>query len=302
MIVVIGATGHTGSTLAEKLLEKGLKVRAVGRDEGRLDPLKRKGAEPFVADVTDAKGLARAFSGAEAVYAMIPPNVASPNVLEYQNRVSDAIAAAIEQAGITQAVVLSSIGAEKPDKTGPVVGLHSLEKKLESINRLNVVFLRAGYFMENILPQIGVIQSFGMMAGPVSSDLALPMIATRDIGSAAAEILAACAIQGKQRRELLGERDVTYTQVAKAVGSTIGKPDLQYRQMPPAQLRPALTQMGMSANMADLLLEMSDSLNSGYMRALEPRSKGNTTSTSIEEFVADVFAPAYQARAAGAGR
>ena len=300
MHVVIGATGHTGSTVAEKLLAKGEKVRVVGRDERKLEQFSQKGAEAFVADVTDASAMERAFAGAEAAYVMIPPNMASPNVLAFQQRVTDAMASALQKNSVNRAVVLSSIGADKPEKTGPVVGLRRLEERLESIGGLNVLFLRAGYFMENTLPQVGVIQSFGNMAGPVRADLPLPMIATRDIGAAAAEALARRDIHGKQRRELLGARDVSYTQVAKVVGAAIGKPNLQYQQVGAAQLKPALLQMGMSANMVDLLLEMSDALNSGYMRALEPRSAQNTTPTTIETFVAEVLLPVFRAQVARA--
>jgi uncharacterized protein YbjT (DUF2867 family) len=300
MHVVIGATGHTGNVVAEKLLANREKVRVVGRDERRLERFKQKGAEAFVGDVSDASAMARAFSGAEAAYLMLPPNILSPNVLAYQQRVSEALAAALENNGVRHAVVLSSFGADKADRTGPVVGLHTLEKRLDAIPGLNVLFIRAGYFMENILPQVNVIPSVGSMAGPVRSDLALPMIATRDIGVFAAEALSRRDFQGKQRRELLGARDVTYTQVAKAVGAAIGMPDLTYKQVPAAQLKPALTQMGMSPNMADLLLEMAEALNSGHMRPLEPRSPHNTTPTTIETFVAEVFVPAYRAKAARA--
>jgi uncharacterized protein YbjT (DUF2867 family) len=300
MYVVIGATGHTGSIVAEKLLAKREKVRAVGRDERRLERLKEQGAEAVVAEVTDAVALARAFAGADAAYLMVPPNISSPNVPRYQERVSDALVSAVQQSGLRHAVVLSSIGADKSDRTGPVLGLRSLEQKLEAIPGLNVLFLRAGYFMENILPQVAAMQSFGKMAGPVRSDLALPMIATRDIGAVAADFLERRDFQGKQRRELLGARDVTYTQVAKVIGTAIGKPDLTYQQLPATQLKTALTQMGMSPNMADLLLEMAEALNSGHMRALEPRSAQNTTPTTIETFVSEVFVPAYRAKAAGA--
>jgi uncharacterized protein YbjT (DUF2867 family) len=187
MHVVIGATGHTGNVVAEKLLANREKVRVVGRDERRLERFKQKGAEAFVGDVSDASAMARAFSGAEAAYLMLPPNISSPNVLAYQQRVSEALAAALENNGVRHAVVLSSFGADKADRTGPVVGLHTLEKRLDAIPGLNVLFIRAGYFMENILPQVNVIPSVGSMAGPLRSDLALPMIATRDIGDFAAE-------------------------------------------------------------------------------------------------------------------
>ncbi|MGA8102946.1 MAG: NmrA family NAD(P)-binding protein, partial [Candidatus Acidiferrales bacterium] len=232
MYVITGATGNTGSVIAEKLLEAGKKVRVVGREAKRLERFTQNGAEPFVADATDPSALTKALSGADAVYAMIPPNPSSPDVRAHQERVSDALAAAITKSGVRHAVVLSSFGAEKANKTGPVVGLHDLERKLDGIAGLNALYLRAGYFMENVLPQIGVIQSLGMIAGPVRPDLPLPMIATRDIGAMAAEALLRLDFDGKRPRELQGARDVTYTEVARIVGAAIGKPDLAYKQMP----------------------------------------------------------------------
>ena len=300
MFAITGATGNTGAVVAEKLLAQGEKVRVIGRDAGRLARLTQKGAEAFTADITDAAALARAFERAGAVYALLPPNIGAPDVRAYQEGVSDALASALKQASVTHAVVLSSIGAEKPEKTGPVVGLHNLEQKLNAIAGLNAVYLRAGYFMENLLPQVEVIRNFGIAAGPVRADLKLPMIATRDIGALAAEILRPRDFSGTQVRELLGQRDLDYTEAASVIGKAIGKPNLVYSQLPPEQLKPALTQIGMSPNMADLLLEMAQALNSGYMVALEPRSERNTTPTSFETFVAEEFVPRSQAKAARA--
>jgi uncharacterized protein YbjT (DUF2867 family) len=300
MYVVIGATGNTGTVVADTLLAKKQKVRVVGRDPQRLERFTRKGAEAFVADVTDAAAVTKAFSGATAAYLMIPPNISAPDVYGYEQRASDAFVAAIQKNGVQHVVALSSVGADKPDRTGPVVGLHDLEQKLETITGLNALFLRAGYFMHNLLPQVGVIQSMGTMAGPVRADLPLPMIDPRDIGAVAAASLAALDFAGKRTRELLGPRDVTYLHVAKVIGAAIDKPDLGYFQAPPAQLKPALLGMGMSSNMADLLLEMAEALNNGYMKALEPRSPENTTPTTLETFVADDFLPAYRGKAARA--
>lgn len=298
MFAVTGATGNTGSVVAEKLLVRGEKVRVIGRDPGRLARFVQQGAEVFAADVTDAAGLAKAFDGARAVYAMVPPNMGAADVRAFQEKVSDALASALQKAQVSHAVVLSSIGADKADRTGPVVGLHNLEQKLNGISGLNAVYLRAGYFMENLLPQVDVIRNFGIIAGPVRADLNMPMIATRDIGDAAAQILLDSGFTGKQARELLGQRDLNYKEVGPVIGKAIGKPDLAYVQMPPQQLKPALVQMGMSANMADLLLEMAEALNSGYMRALEPRSAQNTTPTTLEMFVAEEFVPRFQGKAA----
>lgn len=300
MYAILGATGHTGGVVADKLLAQGQKVRVIGRDIKRLDRFTKKGAEAVAAEATDAASLTKAFSGAEAVYALMPPNVGAPDVLAYAARVSDALASAIGRNGVTHAVILSSYGADKPDKTGPVVGLHHLEQTLNAISRLNAVYLRAGYFMENVLPQVDVVRNMGSMAGPVRADLPLPMIATRDIGAAAAETLLKLDFQGKTTRELQGARDVSYNDAARIISAAIGKPGLAYQQAPAAVLKPFLMQMGMSANFVDALLEMCDGLNSGYMKMLEPRSAANSTPTTIETFVTEVFAPAYRGQAAGA--
>jgi uncharacterized protein YbjT (DUF2867 family) len=298
MYVVLGASGNTGHIVANNLLARGQKVRVVGRNSAHLQHLTAKGAETFIADVTDASALSKAFQQTDSAYVMIPPNPASTDPLGYANRVSDAIAAAVQSAGTKNVVALSSVGASLASGTGPVVGLYNLEQKLNQIGSANVLYLRAGYFMENTLPQVNAIRQMNAVASPLRPDLKLPMIATRDIGTAAADLLLHPTIQGKQTRELLGQRDLTYTEVASTIGNAIGKPDLQYVQAPDDQFRGALVQMGMSEPFAKLLLEMISSLNSGKMRALEPRTQQNTTPTTYETFVAETFVPAYQEKAA----
>ena len=300
MYVITGATGHTGNVVAKALLTKGEKVRVVGRNPDRLKSLVAEGAEPFTADLTDAANITRAFVGAKAVYVMMPPNLASPDFRAFQNRVTDATAAALRSAGVTHVVTLSIIGADKPNNTGPVAGLHYLEQQLNSIDGLNVLHLRAGYFMENTLAQIGIIRMTGMAVGPLRPDLKLPLIATRDIGETAANALLNLDFRQKQTRELLGQRDISMSEVAQIIGKNTGKPDLRYTQAPDEQVRPALIQLGMSPNVANLLLEMSAALNSGYMRALEPRLQQNTTPTSYETFVAEEFVPRYEGKSAAA--
>ena len=46
MIVVLGATGNTGSVVAQRLLDAGESVRVVSRSRERLQPLVDAGAEP----------------------------------------------------------------------------------------------------------------------------------------------------------------------------------------------------------------------------------------------------------------
>jgi uncharacterized protein YbjT (DUF2867 family) len=298
MYAILGASGNTGHVVAKTLLERGQKVRAIGRNATHLQPLAALGAEVFVSDVTDAAALTKAFQDADSAYVMIPPNPGSSDALAYENRAGDAIATAVRSTRVKNIVSLSSIGADKPSGTGPVVGLYNLEQKLNRVDTINVLHLRAGSFMENTLGQAGAIRMMGSAMGPIRPDLKLPMIAARDIGAAVADALLQLAFHGKQIQELHGQRDLDYSEVATIIGKAIGKPKLAYVQAPDDQLRAAMVQMGMSGNFAGLMLEMAAALNSGYMRALEPRTARNTTPTSFETFVAQVFVPAYQQQVA----
>lgn len=294
MYVITGATGNTGRVVASQLLDQGKKVRAIGRNKEKLQPLVDRGAEAFVADLSDQAALTKAFTGAEGVYAMIPPSMDSQDFRGDQRRASDAIAGALEQAGVKHAVVLSSVGADKPSGTGPVAGLHEFEERLNRIAGLNVVHLRAGYFMENTLGQVGAIGAMGKTAGPLRGGLKLPLIATKDIGNKAAEWLLALDFKGKETRELLGQRDLSMDEATAIIGKAIEKPDLKYVQVPVEQMQPLFIQMGMSSNVASLILEMAGALNSGHMRALEQRSQRNTTPTSFETFVEEEFLPVFR--------
>jgi uncharacterized protein YbjT (DUF2867 family) len=218
----------------------------------------------------------------------------------HQDHIIDAFSAALTESKVKHAVTLSSFGADKPDKTGPVTGLHHLEQKLNRIPGLNVLHLRAGYFMENTLAQIGIVKAMGVIAGPLRAEVELPMIATRDIGAAAADRLLRLDFSGSQTHELLGQRHISMAEVAGIIGRGIGRPQLSYVRAPNDQVREAMLQMGMSASIVDLMIEMTDSINSGYMVALEKRSAENTTPTSYETFVKEVFAPQFLGKPASA--
>ena len=246
MYVILGASGNTGSVIANSLLSAGKKVRVVGRDSGRLQRFVDKGAEAFTADLSDAAALTKAFSGARAAYLLLPP-AKSP---EEQERDSDAIAKAVKESGLRYAVHLSSYGAQVAEGAGPVSGLHSSEQKLNAISALNVLHLRAAYFMENNLAAIGMIHEMGVFGNALLPDVKLPMIATRDVGDYAAQRLVDLDFSGKQTRELLGERDLSMTEVTAAIAHGIGKPDLRYVQFSYDQMQQALTQMGFSPKKA----------------------------------------------------
>jgi uncharacterized protein YbjT (DUF2867 family) len=290
--VILGASGNTGSIIANSLLSAGKNVRVVGRDSGRLQRFVDKGAEAFTADMSDAVALAKAFRGARAAYLMLPPAKSR----EEQERDSDNVAKAVKESGLRYAVHLSSYGAQVAEGAGPVSGLHSSEQKLNAIEGLNVLHLRAAYFMENNLAAIGMIHQMGILGNALLPDLKIPMAATRDVGDYAAQRLLHLDFSGKQTRELLGERDLSMTEATAVIARGIGKPELHYQQFPYDQVQQALTQLGVPLKGAAMYIEMYKSINAGVLVPLEPRSRENTAPTSFEQFVQEVFAPAYHGK------
>jgi len=227
---------------------------------------------------------------------MLPPAKSQ----EEQERNSDAIAKAVKESRLRYAVHLSSYGAQVAKGAGPVSGLHSSEQKLNAIKDLSVLHLPAAYFMENNLAAIGMIHGMGMFGGALLPDLKLPMIATPDVGDYAAQRLLHLDFSGKQTRELLGERDLSMTEATAVIARGIGKPDLRYEQFPYDQVQQVLTQMGIPPKGAALYIEMYKAINAGVLVPQEQRSPENSTPTSFEKFVQDVFAAAYHGKAATA--
>lgn len=292
-VAVVGATGKVGHELAARLLARGVPVRALGRNQEKLAELASRGAEPLSPDVHDVKALAEAFRGVPALFAMIPPNYGHAEPREDQGQVADAIAAGLQVARVRHVVTLSSLGADQPAGTGPIVGLRAMEQRFNQVPGLNVVHLRAAYHYENFLTSIPLIKSAGVDGGIIRPEVPIPMVATRDIAAAAADLLSTLAFTGRRVMELPGPRDYTMAETARIIGAVIDRPDLRYVQLPEDDTRRGLLAAGCSPASAESLIEMFKALDQGRMRTLEPRSAPTMAWTSFEDFARSVFLPAF---------
>jgi uncharacterized protein YbjT (DUF2867 family) len=248
MFVVLGASGNTGKVVAETLLRQKKKVRVVLHDAAKGKAWGEAGADVAIADVDEGAALERAFSGAEGVYVLLPPNFSSSHVRVDNNRRTNTIAAAVEAAGVPHVVLLSSVGAQQSDGTGPVLGLRDAETVF-SRTKAAVTFVRAAYFMENWGGSLYAVEQ-GVLPTFLVVDKAIPLVATRDIGTAAARLLAEGG-SGKRVIELAGPREYTPRDVAAAVGRIVGKP-IDVQQAPEEAMAPALMGAGMNAEWASV--------------------------------------------------
>ena len=238
-------------------------------------------------DLTDTPALIRAFTGARAVFSMIPPNYHATDFRAYQNKVGESIATAIKKARVKYVVNLSSQGGYLPEGTGPIKGLHDQEERLNKLEGVHILHLRPTYFMENTLAFVDMIHSSDMTGSAIDGDLEFPMIATRDIAAYAAERLLNKDFKGIAVKDLLGQRDLSMNEATRIIGRKIGRPDLKYTRFTYDMTEKTLVgAMGFSSDVAKLFVEMSRAINEGMLKT--PRTTENTTETSFEEF-ADIF-------------
>lgn len=292
MYVIIGGTGNTGGRISDILLSNGKKVKVIGRNPDKIKILKEKGAEISSGDLKDSFFLTKTFKGADAVYVMIPPNLSAENVREHQNEISSAITNAIISSNVKNVVLLSSIGAQLQNNAGIVQGLYDFEQKLNSLDGVNCVYLRAGYFMENFYFSIDMIRKMGIVGSALSPDLRFPNVAVKDISELAAKYLLNLNFKGKNIQYVLGPRDISSSEQTKIIGKAIGKPDLKYVQFSYDDFIKGTIDAGISRSVAEGYAQFGKSVNEGLVYDPKLRNPGNTTPTTFENF-AQTFAMAY---------
>jgi len=291
MYTILGATGNVGGKISDMLIKKGEKVRLVARSTDRLRPFVGKQAEAFAGDAMNTEFLVKSFTGADAVFTMIPKNIKAENGIAYADKIGVSIARALTHAKVKYVVNLSSIGAELSHGTGPAIGLHRQEERLNKIKGLNVLHLRAAFFMENLLMNVDMIKSQGINGSAIRGDIKLPMIATKDIAAYAAERLSKRDFTGSSIHYLLGQRDLSMIDATEIIGRKINNPALVYVMIPYDEAEKGLLSAGLSADMSRLYVDMTKAFNDSRMIA--KRTTENTTPTSFEVFCEDVFVPAF---------
>jgi uncharacterized protein YbjT (DUF2867 family) len=269
MFVVVGATGNTGSVVADTLLSRKQPVRIVVRSADKGVAWKAKGAEIAVASLEDVPGMTKALEGATGLYLLVPPNYGAMAWLSEQRQRMDQAAQAVKASGIMQVVFLSSIGAHIAEGTGPIRAARYGEQALGAVAK-HLTVLRPCYFMENWVPGIGMAKDQGILPTFIAPTAEVPMISTRDIGRVGAEQLMAGG-KGKQIVELAGPEEYSPNQVATALGQILGK-TVTAQHAPLSVVVPTFKSFGFSDEAAKLFEEMYTSFSTGAIGYEHPVS------------------------------
>jgi uncharacterized protein YbjT (DUF2867 family) len=259
-VLVVGVSGHTGSVVAQSLLDQKQKVRVLVRDPAKGDRWKKRGAEVAVGSVDDAHAMAAALRGATAAYFLIPPPPpAATGILARAKKISEAYAQAATGSHLHHAVFLSSIGAQSPEPTGPIQTLRIGEEQLRTL-KIPVTFLRACSFVENWAPYLPAAKD-GQLPTFLPPDRKYPQVATHDVGRVAAELIGEHP-KGHRVVEVQGPAEVSPTDVAETLGRLLGR-EMTPVPQPVSGMAEALQGFGFSSELAGLFQEMTEALGSG---------------------------------------
>ncbi len=284
IFAIMGATGHIGHAVVEDLLKRGHIVRAIGRSEEKLEPLAHKGAQIISLDFEDAGALRDAFKDTYAVFTMIPPVSDQEHYGVYQEEICEVIWEAVLKSKVKRVVNLSSIGADLSSGTGPIVGLHRLENRLNSIEGLDLlIHLRPGFFMENVEVFLPQMQKRGVIMSPIDEYLPIAMIATRDIGWKVADFLDSTAPLGHMVFELIGPKEISMQHVIEVFKELFDHPELQYQQITLQDARKNMLAT-MPKETVDMMIEMYEGFNSGLIAPTEELKPSHRGITTFEEY------------------
>ncbi|MGC4040630.1 MAG: NAD(P)H-binding protein [Flavobacterium sp.] len=264
--VLTGSTGNITKPLAETLIAAGHEVTIISSTDSKKEEIKKLGAKASIGNVLDASFLTDAFTGADAVYLMIPPTFTVTDWLGFQKEVAESFVAAIKQSGVKNIVQLSSIGAHMGTGAGPIDGLAYLEKRLNSIESVNVIKLRPSYFYTNFYTLIDMIRHAGILGSNMGGvDFKLILTHPKDIADAAAKHLLALDFKG-QGHEYVSSDIASFSEIAKALGTAIGKPELPWIAFSDEDTLQGMLQSGLPEIFAKGYVQMGKSIREGLIQ------------------------------------
>lgn len=289
-IILTGSLGHIGKPLAEILAKQGHDVTVISSKEEKRKDIEALGAAAAIGSVEDASFLSKTFTGADAVFCMVPPNFAAPDQVAYYSRIGTGYAQAIQQSGVKRVVDLSSYGAHLEKGTGFITGSHRNEQMFAGLPNVSVTHIRPGYFYYNLLGMVGTIKATGQMMANYGEGDKLLMVSPVDIAAAVAEELTRTST-GRDVRYVASD-DRTCNEVATVLGNAIGKPDLKWSIISSEQMLSGLERAGVPKNAAENLVELGEATHSGILREDYETQKTEMGKVKLEDF-AQEFAAVY---------
>lgn len=266
-VIVTGSLGNISKPLTKELVEKGHTVTVISSKPEKQTDIEALGAIAAIGSLEDVDFLLSTFTGADAVYTMVPPNNyfdLNLDLVAYYRRLGNNYARVIGQSGVKRVVNLSSIGAHLDRGSGILIGARDVEQILNELSSdVAITHLRPTSFYYNLFGYIETMKAVGSIAANYGADDKIPWVSPIDIAAVIAEEIATPLICRKVR--YVASEELTGTETARILGAAIGKPDLNWIIISNAQMLGGLESAGMNPQIAAGLVEMYASLHSGLL-------------------------------------
>lgn len=293
--IITGSLGNISLPVTKNLIAAGHEVTVLSSNAGKKEQIESLGATAAIGSVQDIAFLESAFQGGDVAYLMIPSDFSLENYADFQLEVADKYIQAIEAAGITNIVLLSSIGAHLRKGAGPIDALGYLEEKLAAIPGLHVKILRPSYFFNNLYGQIGLIKNAGIAGSNFGdTDEKLVLTDTDDIAKIATEALLAPFTEA-QTITYISSDERHPSEIAAVLGTAVGKEGTPWITFSDEDAYNGLLQAGLNESFATLYRDMGQALRNGTMQEDYWKSNASVNGTFKLEDFAKRFAGAYQA-------
>lgn len=236
-VLVLGATGQQGGSVAVALQGDGWHVRALVRDPGSLKAraLSATGIETARGDLADTASLRAAAAGAYGVFSVQPSSGQGTYGVSDADEVrfGVAVADAAKDAGAEHLVYSSSNAAGPSTGVGHFDSKWQVEEHVRGVG-IDSTIIRPSTFMEILLsPTFGLPQ--GRLTFFMRPEQAMQFIAVVDIGRIAARVFADRAAYRGRILEIAGD-SATGDDLAARFGRAAGR-SIRYERFPDAALR-----------------------------------------------------------------
>jgi uncharacterized protein YbjT (DUF2867 family) len=301
-IVVTGSLGNISKPLIEELVQKGHTVTVISSNETKQPDIETLGAifvpkgsaNAAIGSLEDVGFLTATFTGADAVYCMIPPNDyfdLNLDLLAYYRRIANNYAQAVRQSGVKRMVYLSSIGAHLERGSGILLGHHIGEGIMNDLSDVAISFMRPVAFYYNLYGFVEMIKNQGVIAANYGADDKYVWVSPIDIAAAIVEELETPLVGRKVR--YVASDELTGNETATILGAAIGKPDLKWMIIPNEQMQSGLEAAGMNPQIAAGLVEMYAGVHSGILledyHRNKPTAMGQVKMTDFAKEFATAF-------------
>lgn len=291
-IITAGSLGNVGKPLVETLVAAGHDVTVITSNPDKRGEIEIAGATAAIGSVSDKEFLTKTFTGADAVYTMTPSSMGPGDLVENVANAGKAYAQAIKAAGVKRVVMLSSIGADAAEGTGPIKGVNRVEQTFQQLSGVNVTILRAGFFYYNFLRDIPMIKNNNILGNNYGGDIKLPLTHPHDIAAAASSELQSPG-NGIEVKYIVSAI-ATGNEIARVLGTAIGKPELPWIEFSDEQLKQGMQSAGLPAAMIDLITELGQGVRAGIItRHFFTTGGGQVNGRISPEQFAEAFKAAY---------